>query len=188
VEGVGDAEGVGREASGEGDDLVDFELCDGGLGVAVEGMVTGGGSGPVDLHRKVNEVRVDVGIEDFCDDPDLVSHSTEVAAKVGGVAFRASFGEGAFAPDDGNFHWRNDAFPQLGRQGGKRITGRGEDLAEVGEVCVVIGRWLERAEEAVALGDEIESGDLETCDCLISRLVDHLAITRRKRAFDLREV
>jgi len=96
----------------------------------------------------VYEVRVDLGIEDFCDDPDLVSHPAEFSTKVGGIALGPSFGEGTFAPDDGNFHWRDRAFRALGRQGGKRFTGYSKNFCEAG---VVIGEGGERAEEAVAI-------------------------------------
>ena len=41
LKGVGDAEGVGREVPGERDDLIDLEVFQGSLGVAVEGEVFG---------------------------------------------------------------------------------------------------------------------------------------------------
>ncbi len=67
-------------------------------------MIPGGGGGAVDLDGNVDEVGVDGGVEDFGEEPDLVSHLAELAAEVGCVAFRSPLGEGAFASDDGKFH------------------------------------------------------------------------------------
>lgn len=97
LKGVGDTESVGWKIAGEGDDLIDFQILQCGLGIAIEGEVFCEGGCAVDLDRNVLEIGVDFRIEDFGENPDFVAHVAEFAAEIGRVPFCTPLAVGAFA-------------------------------------------------------------------------------------------
>ena len=97
LKGVGDSESVGWEIAGEGDDLIDFQILQCGLGIAIEGEVFCEGGCAVNLDRDVLEVGVDFRIEDFGENPDFVAHVAEFAAEIGRIPFCAPLAVGALA-------------------------------------------------------------------------------------------
>ena len=104
LKGVGDSESVGWKIAGEGDDLIDFQILQCGLGITIEGEVFCEGGGPVDLDRDVLEAGVDFGIEDFGENPDFVAHVAEFAAEVGREPFCAPLAVGTLAASHRYFH------------------------------------------------------------------------------------